>query len=261
MILSYAFCNVSVMPVRGEPRHAAEQVSQALFGERVAILEINAKNWARIHCEWDAYEGWCNMSQLTTISHKENRKPARMMATGHHDKLVVDGSEISLPIGAELFGIKKLFPDTVARFKGKKCAPDQLSWSAEHIRKYALSFLHAPYLWGGRSRAGIDCSGLSQVVFKLCGKKLPRDAWQQANEGEIVDFLQHAACGDLAFFDNDEERITHVGILLDCQTIIHATETAGHVVIDSIDQGGIISRSLRKRTHNLRLVKRYSFSS
>lgn len=90
----------------------------------------------------------------------------------------------------------------------------------------------------------------------MCGMAIPRDASQQAKEGTGVDFLQHAQCGDLAFFDNSEGKIVHVGILLDNHTIIHATETSGRVVIDRIDQEGIISVKLKKRTHHLRFVKR-----
>ena len=94
------------------------------------------------------------------------------------------------------------------------------------------------------------------MAYRLCNLRIPRDASQQANEGQLVDFLQNAQCGDLAFFDEKEGRINHVGILLDNQNIIHATETSGRVVIDRIDQGGIISIALKRRTHNLRLVKR-----
>jgi cell wall-associated NlpC family hydrolase len=117
--------------------------------------------------------------------------------------------------------------------------------------------MNAPYQWGGRSIAGVYCSGLTQMAFKLCNRKLPRDASQQALEGETVDFLQHGQCGDLAFFDNPDGKINHVGILLDNQSIIHATDAAGRVVIDKIDPGGIISTMFRKRTHNLRMVRRY----
>jgi cell wall-associated NlpC family hydrolase len=117
--------------------------------------------------------------------------------------------------------------------------------------------MNAPYQWGGRSIAGIDCSGLTQMAFKLCNTTLPRDASQQAQQGTLVDFLQNAQCGDIAFFDNSDGRIVHVGILLDAQNIIHATDSSGRVVIDRIDPSGIISVSQRKRTHNLRFVKRF----
>ncbi len=114
------------------------------------------------------------------------------------------------------------------------------------MRIAAMKYLYAPYQWGGRSIAGIDCSGLTQMAFRLCNHPIARDASVQATEGELVDFLQHAQCGDLAFFDDKEGKIVHVGILLDSQTIIHATDTAGHVVIDRIDPGGIISISHEK---------------
>jgi cell wall-associated NlpC family hydrolase len=142
------------------------------------------------------------------------------------------------------------------KFKGKKYAIKKMELNADTLKAAALKYMHAPYLWGGRSIAGIDCSGLTQMAFKLCNSAIPRDASQQAQEGKLVDFLQHAQCGDLAFFD-EKDRITHVGLLLDNQTIIHATGTSGRVVIDRIDQGGIISISLKKRTHHLRMVRRY----
>jgi cell wall-associated NlpC family hydrolase len=143
------------------------------------------------------------------------------------------------------------------KFKGKKLAIKEMELNCESLISAAKLYMNAPYQWGGRTNAGIDCSGLTQMAFKLCGKPMLRDAELQATEGETVDFLQHARCGDLAFFDNPEGKIVHVGILLNDHTIIHATDTSGRVVIDKIDQGGIVSTTLRKRTHSLRLIKRY----
>ncbi|OJW79498.1 MAG: hypothetical protein BGO69_12250 [Bacteroidetes bacterium 46-16] len=257
MILSFAYCNVAVVPLHSEPAHRSEQVSQLLFGERVQVLTIDEKEWAQVRCEWDDYEGWCRASQLCMISRKEYRKEPRYISTGLADKIQFTDSEMWLPMGCDLKGGKLAVGTEQGVFKGKKQAYKELLADCDHIKITALKYLHAPYLWGGRSVAGIDCSGLSQMVFKLCNKPLPRDASLQAQEGETVDFLQHGRCGDLAFFDNDEGKIVHVGILLDHDTIIHATEMSGRVTIDRIDQGGIISTSLRKRTHKLRLVKRY----
>jgi len=248
------------MPVRSEPNHRAEQVNQLLFGEKAEIQEVNSKDWARIASAWDDYVGWCKLSQLKVVQKKEYRKETKYLSANHTGKLLMPEEEMLLPLGSELVSMKagSLVPvNEAGKFKGKKLPIKKAVLSGDNVRSAAMKYLHAPYLWGGRSAAGLDCSGLSQMAFKLCNHRLPRDASQQALAGELVDFLQHAQCGDLAFFDEKEGKINHVGILLDTQTIIHATETSGRVVIDRIDQGGIISVSLKRRTHNLRMVRRY----
>jgi hypothetical protein len=256
--LAYAWCNVPVMPLRSEPSHKAEQISQLLFGEKADILEVN-KDWVHINNAWDGYEGWCKQSQLATITKKEHRKEVKYLAASHTDKLVMPAGAMWLPLGCELFGYKggKIKPvNEIGKFKGKKLKIKDLSLSCENLKNAALQYLNAPYQWGGKCILGIDCSGLTQMAFRLCNHVIPRDASQQANEGQLVDFLQHAECGDLAFFDNKDGKIVHVGLLLDNQTIIHSTDTAGRVVVDRIDQAGIISTTLKMRTHNLRFVKR-----
>lgn len=259
MVLAYSYCSVAIAAVRAEPSHRSEQTTQLLYGERAEILELQEKGWARIRCEWDQYEGWCRVGQLNIITHKEYRKPSRMLTLRSTGKLVFDETEWWLPAGCELRGFKgsKLtLGETTGRYKGPRAAIKKLEAGPELLRAHAMQFLHSAYLWGGKTVAGVDCSGLTQMAYKLCGIRLPRDAWQQALEGETVDFLPSARCGDLAFFDNEEGRITHVGILLDPQMILHATETSGRTVIDRIDQEGIVSVLLRKRTHRLRVVKR-----
>ncbi len=257
--LAYAWCNVPVMPVRSEPSHKAEQTNQLLFGEKMEISEVNNKDWAHIHNSWDGYEGWCKISQLATINKKEYKKEVKYLAASHTDKLIFPTGQMSLPMGCELRGFKGGKMEVMngkGKFKGKKLKVEDLSLTQDAVKNAAMEYMHAPYQWGGRSILGIDCSGLTQMVFRLCNHAIPRDAGDQANAGKLVDFLQHAECGDLAFFDNKDGKIVHVGILLDNQTILHATDTAGRVVIDRIDQAGIISTSLRMRTHNLRFVKR-----
>jgi hypothetical protein len=259
MVLAFAYCNVPVMPVRSEASHRSEQVNQLLFGEKVEIQEVNNKDWAKIASAWDDYEGWCKVSQLKVVQKKEYRKETKYLSANHSGKLIMPEGETLLPLGSELVSMKagSLVPvNEPGKFKGKKLAIKKVVLSCEALKENAMKYLHAPYLWGGRSVEGLDCSGLTQMVFKLCNHRLPRDASQQAEVGTVVDFLQHAECGDLAFFEEKDGRITHVGMLLDNQTIIHATETSGRVVIDRIDQGGIISVSLKRRTHNLRMVRR-----
>lgn len=164
-----------------------------------------------------------------------------------------------LPLGCDLLGLKGgkiIVSDKTGTFKGKKINTKKVPLNGEQLKAAAMQYLNAPYHWGGRTIMSIDCSGLSQMAFKLCGFRIPRDADQQATEGEVVDFLQHSQLGDLAFFDNEDGKIVHVGIILDHQTIIHASDSNGKVLIDRIDQAGIISIMHKKRTHNLRVVKR-----
>ncbi|MBK7084827.1 MAG: C40 family peptidase [Flavobacteriales bacterium] len=124
---------------------------------------------------------------------------------------------------------------------------------ADLIDAYMHPFLGAPYLWGGRTPTGVDCSGLTQMLFMLMGIYLPRDAYQQAEEGDPVELVDLAEPGDLAFFDNAEGRITHVGIVLPERRILHAS---GRVRIDALDQEGIFDAEQGKYSHKLRLVKR-----
>jgi len=259
VLLAYGYCNVSVLPVRTEPSHTAEQSTQLLFGERAEIIEVNNRDWARIRCAWDDYVGWCKLSQLTVIQRKEYRQGMRHIVMNKHGKVTAAEGEFLLHPGSELHGLKKgilEIPGGAGKFKGKKMKAGKLELTTEQLKHTATLYLHSPYQWGGRSTSGIDCSGLTQMAYKLCGHAIKRDASEQATEGKLVDFLLNARCGDLAFFEEKEGKINHVGLLLDNETIIHATDTAGRVVIDRIDQQGIISTSLKKRTHHLRMVRR-----
>jgi cell wall-associated NlpC family hydrolase len=117
----------------------------------------------------------------------------------------------------------------------------------------AESFVNSPYLWGGRSPYGIDCSGLIQVIFKMIGEKLPRDASQQVTRGETVNFMNLTQVGDLAFFDDEEGNIVHVGMILPENRIVHSS---GFVKIDRIDQQGIYNIETKRYSHKLRVIKR-----
>ncbi len=259
MSVAFAFTNVPVAPMRAEPNHKAEQVNQLLFGEKVEIAETNNREWCKIKNLADGYQGWCKQAQLTLMTHKDYQKETKYLVTSNASRLELPENIMWLPIGCELPGLKNgkiAIQNIQGDFKGDKTKVKDIQINTDLLHRTALQLLYAPYQWGGRTTAGIDCSGFTQLVYKLCNIPLQRDASQQALQGEMVGFLQNSQLGDLAFFDDKDGKIIHVGLLLDHQTIIHASDTAGRVAIDRIDQGGIISLTQRRRTHQLRVVKR-----
>jgi len=262
--LSYGICHSALAPLRAEPSHRSEMVSQLLFGEKIAIKALDEENpkWLFVENAWDGYRGWVHGGHITLIERKQHQKPTKYITGIHMGKLIKDQTpHMVLPLGAELFSLKKNKLEWLSddlKYKGKKIKCIKYTDTIERnlITEVAALYLGAPYLWGGKSILGIDCSGLSQMAYRLNHIMLPRDASQQVEWGQPVDFIEQALPGDLAFFDNEEGRIVHVGIMLDNSHIIHATESSGGVVIDSIDNGGIISQKLKKRTHTLRIIKR-----
>ncbi|MCY7361282.1 MAG: C40 family peptidase, partial [Ignavibacteria bacterium] len=137
--------------------------------------------------------------------------------------------------------------------KTKVITQTELKPDEDQITEIALKYLNAPYLWGGRSPYGIDCSGFTQMVYKFFGIRLKRDAYQQAEQGRTIDYIDHTQTGDLAFFHNEDGKIKHVGIILQHKKIIHAS---GCVRIDSIDHHGIYNHDKKTYSHNLRFFKR-----
>ena len=253
--MSYGICTLSVIPCRAEPNDRAEIVTQLLFGEHYSVLE-ELEKWVRIKIQYDHYEAWICRKQFTEINAQEFDELSinefdlvgeYFGELNHNQK-----EKLMIPIGSTLpylhQGKLRIRQETY-NFKGEKAKKD-----FSELESYALTYLNSPYLWGGKSPAGIDCSGFSQMVYKLCGYKLPRDAYQQADEGESVSFVANAQLGDLAFFDNAEGNITHVGIILKDGKIIHAS---GKVRIDLIDHQGIYNEELKSYTHQLRIIKRY----
>ncbi len=254
--MAFVICMVPVAPLRKEDAHRSEMVSQLLFGELAEILE-EKKLFTRIRCVYDGYEGWCQTSQIAKVDASITDSNSRKICPEWNNLAVLNGQPMHLSMGTAL----GLFKNNIAQVNNFSIAYVGKVWDAaaaiyteDIIRQVAIQYVNTPYLWGGRSVYGIDCSGFVQQVFRFFNKKLPRDAYQQAAEGEVVGFLQEVQCGDLAFFDNEEGKITHVGLLFSSDTIIHAS---GKVRIDKIDTMGIINTDTGERTHQLRIIKRY----
>lgn len=254
----YGICRVSIAPLRSAPKDQAEIGSQLLFGDEVLILE-HLEKWLHVRNLYDGYEGYMDFKQLQHIeaaSESKGQQSYLAPAMPLNTLTAADGSKIYLAAGSTLpnyqhgecsLGSSKYKVDF-------KPVPVDFFQPLNNVISNALFFQHAPYLWGGRTLYGIDCSGYVQLVFKLAGLKLQRDASQQALQGNTVHFLPEAQAGDVAFFDNDEGRIIHVGILLNHKEIIHAS---GHVRIDPIDDQGIYNKELKKYSHKLRIIKRF----
>jgi gamma-D-glutamyl-L-lysine dipeptidyl-peptidase len=151
-------------------------------------------------------------------------------------------------------GINLQIGDKHYAFNGQAVQNQTVVATPELIIKFARRYLYAPYLWGGKSPFGIDCSGFTQVVFRMAGVRLRRDASQQAEQGRLVDFVDQTQAGDLAFFENDKGKIVHVGIVMEGNQIIHA---AGQVRIDRLDHQGIYNEERRLYSHKLRIIKRF----
>jgi gamma-D-glutamyl-L-lysine dipeptidyl-peptidase len=255
--MTHGIACLSVVSVRKEASHQSEIVTQLLFGETLEILE-SYNEWLRIRCSYDGYEGWIQQAQQLTLSLSEYQELNRIKPHLCFDlvQIVVNQSSIySIVLGSNLpwfWGNTCRIGNNNYVFDGNARLPDRASGNSGIVEN-AYMYLNTPYLWGGRSPFGIDCSGFTQMVFKLSGLKLKRDAWMQAEQGDLINLLDESRPGDLVFFDNAEGKIVHVGILTAKNKVIHAS---GKVRVDNIDHQGIFNNDTRKYTHTLRLVRR-----
>jgi hypothetical protein len=246
-------CENVFVPLRSGPSHKSEMLSQILFGEKYRVTDTSG-SWMKIETLFDNYYGWIDLHHLQhTVDDSDVRGSVlnRSLLCNRND-----GTKMVLEAGCEIFNPD--FKDS--RFTiGKNIYTTSHEFSSsylstnESITDTAMKFINSPYLWGGRVPSGIDCSGFSQLVYKIHGIAIARDSWKQAEEGKPVDFINEAKPGDLVFFDNERGRITHVGMILSQGLVIHAS---GRVRIDSIDHQGIFKKEINGYSHKLRMIRR-----
>ncbi len=220
--MEFGICNLNSVAIRKEPVDTSEMVSQILFGEIFKIID-SENQWIKIILDFDQYEGWVPVNQVLTIS-----------------------------LGASL----PFFKNNTFKLGENAFDFDGMTISGKsnksNLVNTAYMYLNAPFLWGGKTPFGLDCSGFTQMVYKINGYSLLRDAHQQASQGEVLSFIEESDPGDLAFFDNEEGEIIHVGIILANNHIIHCH---GKVRIDRLDQSGIYNVNTNRHTHKLRVMK------
>lgn len=247
--MQYGICNLSIVPLRAEASDKSELVSQVLYGDHFKVLE-NRKHWSRIRLAFDKYEGWIDNKQYLEIikDSYDAINDSEIVLSKDLIEFVQDENKnlYSIPLGSKLNGLELL----KHRFDGESITGKQ---TKSNLINSAFMYLNAPYLWGGKTPFGIDCSGFTQMTYKLNGYTLLRDASLQATQGEALSFIEESEPGDLAFFDNSEGDIIHVGIIMKDNYIIHAH---GKVRIDRLDHSGIYNIDKGVHTHKLRVIKK-----
>lgn len=246
-------CENVFVPLRSGPSHKTEMLSQVLFGEQYRIVEQSGV-WIKVETIFDNYTGWIDTDHLQHSADTGNTN-GRVL---NRSLLCyrADGTKMVLEAGCQIYDpdfTQKTFCTGNSLYRTSDDFNESFVSSTETPGETALKFINSPYIWGGRLPSGIDCSGLTQLVYKIHGIAIPRDSWKQAEAGESIDFIESAAPGDLVFFDNERGRITHVGMILSRGLVIHAS---GRVRIDTIDHQGIYKPEKKGYSHKLRLIRR-----
>lgn len=245
----FGFCMVSFSPIRNESSDKSEMTSQLLFGEPVQVIQV-LENWVEIETYFDGYRGYVDRKHILAISEKELRNWINRFKYAY-----ISSGYLKTP-----WGIQPIMPASFIDNQHFNIGPynftqiENVNVSNEFSAfELGLTYLNTPYLWGGKTTCGIDCSGLVQSVFRMRNVNLPRDAYQQADSGIPIEF-EELTKDDVAFFSNKEGKIIHVGIVNHDYSIVHAS---GRVRIDNLTKEGIWNNDYNKLTHSLNCIKRY----
>ncbi len=248
--MQYGICHLSIVPLRVTASQDSEMSSQLLYGEHFKILEERAQ-WSRIRNAFDGFEAWISNKQYKKIEEAEyySLEKDSLRLSSDLIEYITDESGLLMPVA---LGSVLNFADRLAhKFEGEMVAPSEPK--KVNLINTALLYLNSPHIWGGKSPFGIDSSGFTQMVYKLNGYPIKRNAAEQAKQGEALSFIEESEPGDLAFFDDNEGLINHVGLIMQDNYIIHVD---GKVRIDRIDHSGIFNAELKRHTHKLRVIKK-----
>ena len=248
--MQYGICHLSIVPLRANAAHESEMTSQLLYGEHFKVLEERV-HWSRIRNAFDDFEAWIDKKQYKEIKEAEYRslEESDIQLSSDLIEYITDDHGLLMPVA---MGSALNFTEELShKFDGTCFKPHEVD--KVNLIKTALLYLNSPHLRGGKSPFGIDCSGFTQMVYKLNGYKVKRNAAEQSKQGEALSFIEESEPGDLAFFDDNDGVINHVGLMMEDNYIIHVD---GKVRIDRIDHSGIFNAELKRHTHKLRVIKK-----